>query len=265
MSTTSTSTSMTPTAAATRVFLPRLRRGSGWAASVGLPGVEMVTAGEKETTERETDRGVQGVPGERRQALGSQVCWGASEGERDPHAHALIRLPSSVRAWLAKLAHWIRWAGRKALSHRSHIRSISVTRIRSLTHACMQTLSHTLPKSRSHCLVDRVALGNEENEGWQRQQRGREDEVSECVHGSEGQLEREKEREADIEERQGMFAEAFSQSEGFILSKAPPPPPPPPNTHTLSSSPLPLCVTAIQPEERKKSNQEERRGWHREM
>ncbi len=142
-----------------------------------------------------------------------------------------------MRAWLAKLAHWIRWAGRKALSHRSHIRSISVTRIRSLTHACMQTLSHTLPKSRSHCLVDRVALGNEENEGWQRQQRGREDEVSECVHGSEGQLEREKEREADIEERQGMFAEAFSQSEGFILSNPPPP------THTPSLPLLSLSVS----------------------
>lgn len=154
--------------------------------------------------------------------------------------HTFSHLPSSVHAWLAKLAHWIRWAGRKILSHRSHIRSVSLTRIRTLTHAraCMRTCSHALPKSRSHCLVDRVALGNEENEGWQRQQRGREDEVSECAHGSEGQREREKEREADKEERQGMFAEAFSQSEGFILSNPPPTHPP---THPLFLSSPSLC------------------------
>ncbi len=158
--------------------------------------------------------------------------------------HTFSHLPSSVHAWLAKLAHWIRWAGRKMLSHRSHIRSVSLTRIRTLTHAraCMRTRSHALPKSRSHCLVDRVALGNEENEGWQRQQRGREDEVSECAHGSEGQREREKEREADIEERQGMFAEAFSQSEGFILSTPPPNTPTHPPT-SLSSPLLSLSVS----------------------
>lgn len=93
--------------------------------------------------EKETE-GCRGVPGVRRQALGSQTCRGACEGERDPHAHSLTRFPSSVHAWFAKLAHWIRWAGWKELSYRSHIRSISLTRIQlSHMHAHTCERAHT--------------------------------------------------------------------------------------------------------------------------